>query len=190
MCAWWNISQHTLADNVHFPRQGFPHWWPLFFINHHHQKANLGPTPSSVLLQSRVDGTGLTAVTKGPQDKLVQTREKAAVHWVSQSQTRLKQHPPQIASLDSMGRVIIFALVSRLNQSILWSFVTAVKPKDRKDGNWDCSRESCNHMSRKEGSLEQGSGSGRPGSVYFEDKAYRVCSSFRCVFLEEEMCQG
>ena len=33
-------------------------------------------------------------------------------------------------------------------------------------------------MSKREAGLEQGSSSRKPGPVYFEEKAYRVCSSF------------
>ena len=150
-----------------------------FSINHHHQKANLGPTPSSALLQSRVEGPGLTAVTKGLQDKLVQRRDKAAVRRVSQSQTRLKQ----LSTHSIYPRLPVWTVWRELLSlllSLVWtslscdSFVTAAKPEDCKDGNRDCSGDYCNNMSKREGGLEQHSGSGSPGPVHFEEKAYSL----------------
>ena len=165
-----------------------------FSINHHHQKANLGPTPSSALLQSRVEGPGLTAVTKGLQDKLVQRRDKAAVRRVSQSQTRLKQ----LSTHSIYPRLPVWTVWRELLSlllSLVWtslscdSFVTAAKPEDCKDGNRDCSGDYCNNMSKREACLEQSSSSRRPGPVYFEEKAYRVCSSFGAQRLKvSEVC--
>ena len=63
--------------------------------------------------------TALGIRVSGMRQARARASQQSAVLILSTQNVEHTLHPPQIASLDSLERVIIFALVSCLNKSIL-----------------------------------------------------------------------